>query len=553
MSITRHNNRKRGAVSWGALIALGVLGTGAAVGYKYFTNRPGELAISYLPADAQVVLTVDLKPSAGQAATFEAIRRALKEEGLLDKVAEGLDAAAAKEKIVSDLRPHILTSGALALWGVQDGHEPENAVVLLAVDNPGAVKSVLDKRLRPYRLDGADAYVIDRQGTAAILDNYLIFANREEAIKRVIAVRNKREKPVSELADYLEARKALPEDANAMLFVSSSALKEAGDKAARDVTGMNPFEKAGWFSVGLTVRETGLLCSFRSPFDSNAVTAVEPLAHLPALKLDAMAMMPEGAYGLAALSQPAALYEVIKSFAMQKDKSRQEMEEGLAKIRRESGFDLEQDVLPAFRGEFTAAIYPGGDEPDALFVLDNSNGATPAEFAEKLKQAIASGRFDKDRPAPTVHTEEYRGAPMTVIEGEATHGKTPCYAVVDGSVLAATSTTLLKNAVDAAKGDGHSLRGDRRYTKMLTHATKDAKLAILVDLPTLVGEMAKRGEGPQWDWKRVFGDDGVVVSASYDGRKATGELFIPLNWTEVIHRIGSEAKKMDRPHGMEAR
>lgn len=537
------SKKRRGAVAWWALGALGVVGAGAAVGYKVLFNRPGEQAIAYLPADSQAVLTVDLRPSTQQATTFEEIRKALAEEGLLDKLEQGLSAAADKDKIIGELRPHIQTSFALGAWDIKDGREPGGVAVLIAVDDGNAVASILSSKLRGYKLDGAQAFVIDKNGTAAVIDNYLVFGNNEAAVKKVLATRAHRLKSVAEVAEYTEARKALPEDANAMLFVSSSALKDAGDKAARELAAANPFEKAGWFSVGLTVRAEGLLCSFRSPFEASAIPEMEPLGKLPALNMKALALMPDGAYGLAMLSQPSALFKVIQGFAARQEKSRREMEEGIAKIQSETGFDIERDVLPAFQGEVTVALYPGqGKDPEALFVLDTSNGATPAEFAQKFEDALRSGRFDKDKAAPQIQTESYKGSDIKWFSAD---GKQPGYVTVNGNVFASTSVDLLRKAVDTANG-GSPLAENSRYHKMLAHNVKGSRMAVLIDLPSILAQATKDGGGPTWDWQQVLGDDGAVVSASYDGKKATGEIFVPVNWVEAIHRIGEEAKKQDQ-------
>jgi hypothetical protein len=542
--ITRRN---LGAVGWWLLGTTAILAGGAAVGYKVFFGRAGEAAISYLPADAQVVLTVDLTPSPQQATTFEQIRQALKQEGLLDELEKGLAANLDKNKLISDLRPHIKNNVAAAMWGIEPGKDSKNVVLLLAVDDPVAVKNALGKELRAYKLENEDAYVIDKEGTACVIGSYLTIASNEESLKQVIATKNGKGKSVAQLPEYLDARKALPQDANAMLFISSSALKEAGKEAQQQFAVANPFANAGWFSMGLTVRAEGLLCSVRSPFDSTRMPEAAALAKLPNLNLKALSLMPAGAYGVAALSQPAAIFRTIQAFARKDSKSLGEMEDGLAKMRKETGFDLERDVLPAFDGEITAALYPGPDDkdPDALFVIDNSNGATPAEFAEKFRAAAASGRFDKDGKHAKIADESYGGADihwLDLSDDPSAKGKTPGYAIVNGSVIAGTSHDLIREAIRTAKGGGNELGSDPRYAKMLKKNVKDARFAIMIDLPRLLIAATAKSNGPNWDWNRFFGDDGVAFSASYDGKKAVAELFIPVNWTEAIHRVGQQAR-----------
>jgi hypothetical protein len=526
------------------------MGAGAAVGYKLLFDRPGELAISYIPADAEVVLTLDLTPSPEQVGTFDAIGDALRREGLLDELEQGIALLAAQNKVVAELRPHVHKSFAAAVWGVQQGRDPEGFAILLSIDDPGAVSGALNKHLRAYQLQGVRAYVIDKNATAAVIDEYLAVTNNEATMRELIAVSSGNAASVADLAEYRQARAALPHDANVMLFVSSSLLQEAGKEAARELDGANPLAGAGWFAAGLTVRQTGLLCTCRSPFDSQAVHEVAPLAEVPALALRTLDLMPSGAFGVASLSEPAAVYDVVKAFALRKPESKQELENGLADFRRESGFDLERDVLPAFRGEVAVALYPGSPEPDLLFVLENSNGATPAAFAAKFRSALASGRFDKEKPAPEVLTAEHQGITIYWVDlRDEPAGKTPGYAVVDGSVVAATSTALIREAIDAARSQLVPLSADPRYGQMLGRRLDGAKVALMVDLPAIMEEMARQGQAPPMDWRSVFADEGLAFSADYDGRTATAELFFPLDWVQAIQRLGEEVRKSSADTG----
>ncbi len=540
----------RGGASWWGVAAIAAVVGAGAVGYKVLFDRPGELAIGFMPADAQAIITVDLSPSPAQAQTFKAIGDALKQEGLLDELEKEIAEAAAQNELVREIRPHIKNSFAVGVWGIEEGKEPKYAALLMAVGNPGAVSSSLEKHLRGYRLEGEQAYVIDKKSTAAVLGNYLIISPNEESMRRVIAVKAGKSPSAADLAAYQEARKALPDDANAMLFVSNSLLREAGKEAERELKGANPFRHNGWFAAGLAIRNEGLLCSVRAPFSADEVKEMQPLANLPVLSLDSLGLLPRGAYGLAALSQPAALYDTLRNFALAKPESKREMEEGLAKFRSETGFDLEKDVVPAFRGEFTVALYPsqvpGNDDPDALFIADDANGADPATFIEKLRLAIDSGRFDKGGPKARFSSQPYGTTTIHLLDVSGdpnAKGKTPCYAILGKTVVASTSLTLLKQVVDSSGSDANALRSDPRFKRMVDRGLKAGRFTLMADLPTLMKDAAEKDRGPAWDWHKLFGDDGLTFSASYDGKTTTAELFVPLDWVELVHRIGAEAKK----------
>ena len=99
-------------VAW-ALMLLLVAGCTLA---WYLMQRPGEMAVRLIPADALLVVTLDTTPSKEQLGVFNRIHQALVREGLETKVDEALGELVDKSPIARDLRPHIRTSMAFAMF-----------------------------------------------------------------------------------------------------------------------------------------------------------------------------------------------------------------------------------------------------------------------------------------------------------------------------------------------------------------------------------------------------------------------------------------------------
>jgi hypothetical protein len=590
-ALTTHRRRIAGAAKPGAVFAVlaATLFGGGVFAYRYLADRPGEAAIDRLiPADAQVVATLDLKPSsAEQAALFGRVAAAAEREGLADRFARAFDDGKA-DPVVRDLLPLADKSYAVALWNVE-GSDPDAALIVAVTDAGRAADALARHAARTEQREGLTVYVYEAEGTpvyAALIEGYAVAAPRTVTLLRVRDVAAKKSPALSTIAAYQEARAALPRDANLMAFVSPEAMRAAsasGRAALREAGySSDPTRGAGWLAASATAREGGVSLDWRGPWNADAMPALKRVGSVAAVDSGSFARLPSGALGVMAVSQPAAYAEAARDVANEQPDARKSLESGLRDMERETGISAEADLLPAFGGSTLVAAYPtaGNDGADVLAVVDDARGADPAALADKLRAYLhrenAPVEFQSETAgAAKVWTVTSRDAhhstyvPKTSGVQKAVNDGRLVYAQVGKAVLIASSRDLLDRAVatyqDGGRGgDGLLTAGSGGgYTGMQNRLVPGAQLAVMVSA-TRLGNLLRPAMEQNWhdDGSGVRPNDlislfdgangGFVMSARYDGRAYTGSVFVPFDFERAVGLAGraaraAEARKNGQP------
>lgn len=555
-------SRKFGGVNVVALVVgVSVLGVGGFAAYKYMFQRPGENAVALLPADADVVITLDTNPGPAQVKAFKAIGDALNREGVSDKITSGLSSFLGKQGVAEELRPYIKDSFAGAFWPPVKGSKM-HGVMLISISDPSKVNGILAK----IGTAGPNGTFDVKGATIGVIGSYMAMASDTETIGRVQAVRDGKEGSMAGVQEYILARSDLPQDANFMAFVSPKAMKAMAEltPSMKQTAEMYP-----WMGFSATIRDDGLQFDARVPVNKTAMPGIELLAASKPIDQAAFRHLPAGAYGVVAYSEVDNLYKVFeaslnKAMPQQKD----QMNKGIAEFEKQTGLSIPNDIEPALKGTAMLAAYPAanGEAKSADFVLlfDNSNGANPTALAEKIvptidkltaketnrphfvkteengatvyalddasqKKMIDSMgphsvrptpefrgpdvqispeilRAEGDRPSPTPGTEEIKPTPPARQEPAPpmVKDKTITWAEIDGCVIIASSKGMLTKAIAAFKG-GPNLATDTAFTSTLARSNGDQSLMIvslrrvLEALRPVVGDTMSKGGGPNFD------------------------------------------------------
>ena len=105
-------------------------------------------------------------------------------------------------------------------------------------------------------------------------DNYLLLSDSPDAFVWANGIAMARQKPISSLPEYQEARAALPADASLLVFVSPKALQELqnqtkGMVSAKVKNASMPLTvMPKWMAYSATIRDTGLAIDYRVPMDA---------------------------------------------------------------------------------------------------------------------------------------------------------------------------------------------------------------------------------------------------------------------------------------------
>jgi hypothetical protein len=407
-SYTRKSGWKKGWFTLiGGLALLSVLGFTA---YKYFFDRPGEAAIALIPADADLVVTLDTNPSTQQLATFHKIATALKQEGILEKLDDTLTAVLNQNPVARRIRPYVAKSMALAVWmpsvGFDRGPEPDGAF-FLALTNAEEVDSILSDSIPNDRSHGFTIYNVDKKVFGAVIGNYLVVGPNANVLSKINMVRSGSGQSVAQLPEYQNARASLAADANLMAFVSPDALA-AMDQGKNK--GMNPMQGFKWMAMGMALRDAGLEFTFQCPMNQAKMPSLKHLAEIKPLDMNVLNRLPEGAYGVLAYSQVAKYWDFIGETASQDPKAKNEMEKGLAEFEKQTGISIDNDIVPAFGGNLMLAVYPsptmGADSADGILMIDDANGANPAAMVDKVRGFIEKATAKEGKPIKFVSQKQ---------------------------------------------------------------------------------------------------------------------------------------------------
>jgi hypothetical protein len=403
-----------------------MLVVGGSLAYRFFFHRPGESAIHLIPADAFLVVTLDTHPSPAQVPIFERIHKALEQQGLSKKIESVISDTVQKSPVVAQVRPYTSTSFAFAMLSQGQGKSGFDGepVVLISATDTGKIEETLKKNGKQESHEGVSVYKFAADKTfAAVIGNYLVVAQKPADIARIDAVRKGDVKAVSSLTEYQEARSGLPEDANLMVFLSPTAMKQISDEAKKN-GGPDLQKTSQWMAFSATLRDAGVAFDYRMPADPSSNPGLKSAAEIAALDFSMMGKLPSGAYGLMALSQPDHYWDSTTGMVRQDPKMAKQMDEGIAEFEKQTGMNVQKDILPGLKGHLWMAAYPdarGADRGvDGLIVIDDSNGADPAALADKVRILVQKTSSENGKQGVTFHSQEKNGATVWSLDERST-------------------------------------------------------------------------------------------------------------------------------------
>jgi hypothetical protein len=559
---------------------LVVLGVGLAVsaiafvGIRSFFNRPGESALTIVPSDALGVVVCDFQPGPEQLGAFRKLFSASDGADMqksFDSVSQMMgDSAWLKEAI-----PHLRHSGIFALipgsrpsgGSTMDQTDP---IFILPVSDPGGLENLLRKHLV---FDAAhDSYSMKGQEfKAAMLGNDLVVGRSDRDLDAVRVCRSDTSRSFASLDQYSIARKSIDADANLMLFITDSGFRTFG-KAVGDRRG---FPVGGWFAAGLAVRDEGLAVSCTVPISANDWAPYKELAAMPPVRRDLFDHLPSGAYGVSAVSQPAAIWKCVAD-QMKDPDARKKLVDFEAKVNREIGVNLEDPNGSALSGTSVAATYPEAATSlqgyDTLLLMDDSNGARPSDSVDRLVSYIEKNLADTEYRGPLFNPAEIAGVPAFTLSGEIQKkwensnlssasrdqrrlldGKTIAYAIVGHAVLVASSVDLLGRGIRAYQGQGSVLSSDTHFASFSPIAGDSPQFFSEVDVSRVA---AAAGSAVPWDSVPQAGKAPVLGAIKALGafrRPGTmsihlGEtsvfihMFIPMDYDSIGQFVKDQAK-----------
>jgi hypothetical protein len=565
---------------WGTRLAIGTAAFASLAGvyaFRTLTARPGEDALRFVPANALIVGTIDLSPSASQVVAFKKIDDALARNGLNGFMESSLiDLFEPSAKGREGLRPLVLRNGAVAMLpGEKGGIEDAKPVAFLAVSSGADAQKTLEKEGEARYFKGVKYYKL-RHGSQIymVVDDLLVVAPEPAAFYAVRQIQNGAPS-ITSIASFTGSRSSVAQDANIMLFFSPKMLVGA-PKATEGMM-------ADWMTVGLAVREGGLGISFAGATDTAKEPMFATLGQTAPVRTDLFRVLPAGMYGSMVYSQPSKAIEAMEKGLMKDEdmkKGIKEMEEGM---RKEAGLDLRKDVLPAFNGTTILAAYPNSDEVsgvDALLVIDDMHGGDPANAVDRLTHWIEEQiekeggnqelytRTEKDgvtwfRISETFEEElrESMGEGMEsgpVKRKALVDEKTVAWAIVGKAVLASTNQKLLERAVTSYRSNENTMTADAKFNGVEGTVIDGSQQIGMISLSRIAEGVRNTVDQSKMDKDSTKLFQSIVsafenlnepfttkMRIQTNGRFAGGT-FIPLDYDKLLNMAGDAKKEMEK-------
>ncbi len=507
------------------------LASSSVIAYRHLFHRPGESAVALIPADALMVATLDTNPAPSQVLLFNRLRDTFRDSGLGSGLDELFAGREGKTSAMSQLRPLLKDNYALAVLGniAPDLKTPPEFALYFSVADGNGAADWLKANGKPRQSLGMRYYTVkDLDGVMFLQEDYLILAQNVDTLRKIAEVAAHRKPSLLEQPAYQEARNSLDPDANFMAFIApklmQSVYQQVRTETARTGNKMGSLPERdflkfpSWVAVGATVRENGLSMDYQAPIDAAKEPILQVAAQIKPLDAAALKALPPNAYLVYSAAQPSGYIEMMKRIMGQSASAKKEVENGFRTFEKETGLSVNEDVLPAFRGDATFALYPDQGNPDGyldgVIYLTDANNGDPASLVQKVKALVeketakkggqpigfVTGRegnatiialnprseirlqtqlVNQFEPTPAKYnvpqkrtsrrrTKGSRRRTVSYLPTEASakprgaylKGKTVAWAVIGRSVILATSRPMLEKALASAEGRAPSLATD---------------------------------------------------------------------------------------------
>jgi len=557
-----------------------VLGSGllaafaGAYAFRTLFQRPGESALKYIPADAFVVVSVDLSPSPTQALAFKHIDDALGRNGLGHFAEDSLLDMFTHTAFNAELAPFIKRGGAGCVEKKPGKGDEFTGLIFLAISDANQVQKILAKHCSARFYKGVKHYALaNNNALAMIVDDYLVISDSATEFLKVKQIQDGELKPITSVAEFTSARDQVASDANVLAFVSKSMVQ----KTLKDSLKKAP----EWVAMGMAVRDGGIGVSMAGKTDIKEFPGLKGYASAPGIRSDLMQVLPSGSYGLVATSDPAEAFSGIEKTLEDEKDAKKAITDVEDSTEKSIGLSVKGDLLPALKGDAVVGVYPSttGDPVgvDLLAVIDDSNGANPGDAVEKFG-AFMEKQNAKEGNAPKMFVKKgiegatlYRindtmEADMQKSLGDGIDpkqfnkpalvgNKTVVFATLGKVVFASTSQTLLDRAINSYNAKSGNLAADVKFAPYEKDLLDGSQSIIALSLgriaegvkntvhPTNMKEDDSKLFNSILDAFSTLKEPFSIKTKALPNGIGAGGVFIPLDYDKMIDMVGTQMKK----------
>ena len=470
-------------------------------------SRPGEATAEYIPSDALVYSSINLRPGAGQINNARGVGDLLRTDDFTDEEDDLLEDVEDETGIhpLDDVTSWLGTDVTFVLLDLDEDEDLVEWTLMVQVSDRAEAFDFVEK-LREYLEDdlytefdedeigGADVWIADDEDVAiALTDDYLLIADSENTIEDMLD--NIDSPPTRSLAkdeQFIAAREALPE--GRVMFVYAQV--ENSLEEIEDIVNPGYDEEGVWNWLNSNTPEyIAASLSFIDKgvrFDIVSEAASSSLSFDSESALQSAGVLPGNTLFLLSYAGVRDAWDELRDTLEDSDPwAAEDFDEFLADLEDETGVHLERDVIESLTGEVSLAIMPSdvrisADDAElegvieALFLasLDDPRGIENA--LESLTDWIEDEGYDTDRES----FGDYDGVSVSLdqFDDDVLEDYKAGYVITEEWLAIGSSIDSLELFHDAVEGDTDSLSSAAKYSNLAELAPNPLHLLIYADI-----------------------------------------------------------------------
>ena len=465
-----------------------IVAGGAFFFYSRFVSLPGEATAKFIPSDAPVYLSINLRPGIGQIRSARDFMGLLQTEDFLERrdlILDDLEKEIGFHP-VDNVSPWLGTSISFALLDT-DPDAPQWVVLAHSKDREAAVDFADTLVESLPAIQGTDHPRVSFEGAeprgrgdddmpaVRVTEDYLLIASSTATMEEMVGnLESPPSTPLSKNADFVAARESLASGRVVFLYVRAAKVLDAfGYGPVLDFIGPNPVTSN---VLGNTPEFMAASASFVNRgfrVDLAANTPPEALVMDPSNRLESAKVVPADTLVL------LSTLEVQERWKRLRESLDGEGSDGFANwtesVREDTGIDVESDLIDPLSGEVALALLPSdftvgamsgqflSGPIRALLLLGVEDPQQIGETLDKLTQKLADEGLQTDQAAlgdreAVIWDLDDPGGPLFDYR--------PGYVVTDEWAVIGSTFDSLVGFHDAFSGDTDRLESDPEFSRL---------------------------------------------------------------------------------------
>lgn len=470
------------------LVLAAIVAGGALFFYFRFVSLPGEATAKFIPSDAPVYLSINLRPGIGQIRSARDFMGLLQTEGFLqrrDLILDDLEKEIGFHP-VDNVSPWLGTSISFALLNT-DPDAPEWVLLAHSKDRDAALDFADTLVESLPAIQGTDHPSVSFEGAeprgradddmpaVGVTDEYLLIASSTATLEEMVGnLESPPSKPLSENADFVAARESLASGRVVFLYVRTGEVLDAfGYGPILESIGPNPVTSNVLGNTPEFIAASASFVDRSFRVDFAAKIPPDALVMDPSDRLESPKALPADTLVL------MSTLEFQQRWKRLQESMEDEGPEGFdiltETIGEFAGIDVESDLIDSLSGEVALALLPSditvgamsgqllSGPVRALLLLGVEDPQKIRETLDKLTRKLEDEGLQTvraalgDREAVTWDLDD-AGGPLSDYR--------PGYVVTDEWAGVGSTFDSLEDFHDAVSGNTDQLESDPEFSRL---------------------------------------------------------------------------------------